>query len=262
MNVAILGAGISGFAAARVLHQAGIAVTIFEARARIGGRVYTDSHDVDLGASFIRVSSVCPFTSSFHDVSDGTGTEKEPNSFMQFVEASKARVAPPIEKGSLFDIDGYRIPVEEASPVEHKFWSLWEEAIVYARTHSSEIPSATSLYDYYTEALKKEDTTFRRRVLHRAHFWGHIVGTKIEQQSLKFFYFEEVCLRSYQTAFLKPQIHYEIGSTWTYRFPDQHLPECIANARGSGQASRQIESRGGEGHTGGRKGHLDHRWWL
>ena len=53
----ILGAGMAGLAAARTLTDAGYAVTILEARDRIGGRIWTnrtlDGLALDLGASWI-----------------------------------------------------------------------------------------------------------------------------------------------------------------------------------------------------------------
>lgn len=42
MKVVVVGAGAAGLAAARVLHDAGVSVTVFEARNRIGGRIWTD----------------------------------------------------------------------------------------------------------------------------------------------------------------------------------------------------------------------------
>lgn len=58
-SVAIIGAGLAGLAAAVRLNAAGVAVTVFEARDRLGGRVHTvhraDIHAaIELGAEWIR----------------------------------------------------------------------------------------------------------------------------------------------------------------------------------------------------------------
>lgn len=55
-NVAVIGAGMSGLSAAHHLAADDVTVTVFEARDRIGGRVWTDTRlgtPLDLGASWI-----------------------------------------------------------------------------------------------------------------------------------------------------------------------------------------------------------------
>lgn len=64
VDVVVLGAGISGLAAAHVLHREGLSVLVLEARSRIGGRIHTVELEpveargwpkvtVDLGANYL-----------------------------------------------------------------------------------------------------------------------------------------------------------------------------------------------------------------
>lgn len=65
-GVIVIGAGMAGLAAARALTAQGRAVTILEARARVGGRVWTSDlwpgQPVDMGASWIHGNTGNPIT--------------------------------------------------------------------------------------------------------------------------------------------------------------------------------------------------------
>lgn len=55
-RVVVIGAGMAGLVTARLLHDSGFAITVLEARDRVGGRVWTDSRvgaPVDLGGSWV-----------------------------------------------------------------------------------------------------------------------------------------------------------------------------------------------------------------
>ncbi|HTR87439.1 MAG TPA: FAD-dependent oxidoreductase [Reyranella sp.] len=55
-RVIVIGAGMAGLVAARLLHDSGFKVTVLEARQRLGGRVWTDDRvgaSVDLGGSWV-----------------------------------------------------------------------------------------------------------------------------------------------------------------------------------------------------------------
>jgi monoamine oxidase len=62
-DVAVIGAGAAGIAAARRLLAAGLTVTVLEARPRIGGRAVTvrlKGHPVDLGAHWLHAGPINP----------------------------------------------------------------------------------------------------------------------------------------------------------------------------------------------------------
>ncbi|MEU7766680.1 FAD-dependent oxidoreductase [Nocardia sp. NPDC049190] len=61
-SVVVVGAGIAGLTAAQALRKRGHAVTVLEARDRIGGRIWTDSDGVDLGAHWIHGTEGNPLT--------------------------------------------------------------------------------------------------------------------------------------------------------------------------------------------------------
>ena len=65
-DVIVIGAGVSGLAAASTLHKKNLNILVLEARNRMGGRVYTDHSfglPLDLGASWLHSLSINPMTS-------------------------------------------------------------------------------------------------------------------------------------------------------------------------------------------------------
>jgi monoamine oxidase len=62
VDVIVIGAGVAGLEAARVLHEAGLEILVLEARERIGGRIFTRRDPelpiaIELGAEFVHGSA-------------------------------------------------------------------------------------------------------------------------------------------------------------------------------------------------------------
>ena len=105
-DVLVLGAGMAGLGAARVLQDAGIPVTVIEARDRIGGRTHT-SHlwpdlPVDMGASWIHGTKGNPLTALAKELGlkvtpttyDRSATFDENGREIDFIKAAQRDVGP------------------------------------------------------------------------------------------------------------------------------------------------------------------------
>ncbi len=107
-TVAVVGAGISGLAAAHRLAGADRTVTVFEARDRIGGRIWTNDAlgvPLDLGASWIHGTDGNPLTT----LSDQLNIERVPTDDSYVIRGSGGRL--------LKDIPGW---MEEVVSIQHE----------------------------------------------------------------------------------------------------------------------------------------------
>ncbi len=104
-DVLVLGAGMAGLGAARLLRDAGIAVTVIEARDRIGGRTHTSTLwpdlPVDMGASWIHGTKGNPLTALAEELGlkitptsySRSRTYDETSCEVEFIRAAKRALA-------------------------------------------------------------------------------------------------------------------------------------------------------------------------
>ncbi len=98
-RVLVIGAGMAGLVAARLLHDSGFAVTVLEARARLGGRTWTDSSlgvPIDLGASWIHGADHNPLTDWCRAI--GVPLAYAPTGSRRFKEAGRTLRLPAIAR--------------------------------------------------------------------------------------------------------------------------------------------------------------------
>lgn len=90
-NIAIIGAGISGISAAKLLSEQGKNIMVFEGRDRIGGRIWTDCNSfgtpLDLGASWIHGPDGNPISALANEV----GIKRIPTSDKYIIRGKNGR---------------------------------------------------------------------------------------------------------------------------------------------------------------------------
>ncbi|XP_044492295.1 polyamine oxidase 2-like [Mangifera indica] len=121
-SVVVIGAGMAGLAAARVLHDASFKVVLLESRDRIGGRVNTDysfGFPIDLGASWLH--GVC----NENPLSPVIGRLGLP--LYRTCGDNYVLFDHDLESYALFDMDGKKVPPELVTKVAEVFETILAE---------------------------------------------------------------------------------------------------------------------------------------
>jgi monoamine oxidase len=131
-TVIVIGAGVSGLAAARRLADEGVNVIVLEGRDRIGGRVWTD-HSIgtplDLGASWIHGTFLNPLTA----LADRIGIK---------------RVETNYDNQIVFGKDGSQLSDAEYTEMESLFSDLQSFAYEWTEELDNDVPLARAIEEF------------------------------------------------------------------------------------------------------------------
>ncbi|AES70872.1 putative oxidoreductase [Medicago truncatula] len=133
-SVIVVGAGISGIAAARILHDASFKVTLLESRDRLGGRIHTDYSfgcPVDMGASWLHgVCNENPLAPLIRCLGLTLYRTSGDDSVLYDHD---------LESCMLFDIDGHQVPQQTVIEVGETFKRILEETGKVRDEHPEDI---------------------------------------------------------------------------------------------------------------------------
>jgi monoamine oxidase len=147
--VIVVGAGLAGLGAARVLTDAGVPVVVLEARDRIGGRVHTDTSlgvPIDLGASWI------------HGV-DGNAVAELATSL------GVTWTVTDLDESTTFDRDGRPIDPVIAAAIGSVAMEVLDDAIGRAEGLDEDIDLATVIDQVLDERVDDDDLDAGTRAL-------------------------------------------------------------------------------------------------
>lgn len=134
-SVIVIGGGISGIAAARVLSNSSFEVTVLESRDRIGGRVHTDYSfgcPIDMGASWLHgVSNENSLAPLIGHLGLRLYQTSGDNSVLYDHD---------LESCSLFDKNGVQVPRETAAKVGKVFERILEETVKLRDEQEHDMP--------------------------------------------------------------------------------------------------------------------------
>ncbi|KAI9786714.1 MAG: hypothetical protein M1816_007855 [Peltula sp. TS41687] len=206
-HVCIVGAGMTGLRCAEVLIKHGMKVTIVEGRDRIGGRIHQIKHHdhlIDLGPNWIHGTVENPIVDLAHETNTTTHSWADSDS-----------------QQSVIDAEGKMMEEAEAKDASDRMWAVIASAFQFSDENADRIGPEESLLDFFRSSAEElfggDETTTqngdssvdgenggnentrpqkkmmdeRTGLLRMAEFWGVIIGSPVEKQSLKFFWLEE-----------------------------------------------------------------------
>jgi monoamine oxidase len=177
VNTLIIGAGVAGLTAARLLHQRGNSVLVVEARDRLGGRLYSEHRDgyiTDRGASWI------------HGIDDSPVYEMCTALGMPMTEFTVGSFQPDGRPIVYFDPDGKRLSPTEAQAFTEDIHHFDRVLATVIET----IPSGSSYAEAVDLALQKTGwdagrcARVREFMQHRTEEQDGVHFTKIDAHGL------------------------------------------------------------------------------
>lgn len=168
-EIIIVGAGIAGLAAAKRLNDAGMKVTVLEARDRIGGRIETRDFygiPIDLGASWI------------HGVVNNPLAKFAQQAHIHLMETDI------IHNVLLFD-DNYRpLPIQSSEIIENTFQEVLDAANLYAKKSARDLSLLDAIKKLAPE--KMQDSLFCWRMMFYSNYTGaplnHLSARSTDQE--------------------------------------------------------------------------------
>lgn len=133
-SVIVIGAGISGLAAARILHDASFEVVVLESRDRLGGRIHTDYSfgcPVDMGASWLHgVCNENPLAPLIRCLGLTMYRTSGDNSVLYDHD---------LESYALFDKHGHKVPQQMVAEVGETFEKILKKTEQVRDEHTSDM---------------------------------------------------------------------------------------------------------------------------